>query len=114
MEYEEIVRIEAVRLRSKTERELLGKLGGEVREVFREQLDTLTELLDLVDAFFHDAEMLREPKTGVALARWLARSERTLKLAEKTRRGVNNYVATLGVNAKPKPNVGENCATRAT
>ena len=76
-------RVEAIRRKSKEERSKIAALGEQVVDPDARRLltDRATKLLDDVDQFFLSTDILREPRTDAALARWLDHAETVLHRA---------------------------------
>jgi hypothetical protein len=100
MEMEGNAGIEALRLRAQNERALITELNARLGPELNERLKLASDLLDDVEAFFVDAELLQEPNAGIDLARWLAVSERTLERAVKVREHVKVIIDKFGPHAK--------------
>ena len=100
MANDENAQITAARLRAQKERALISELNAQLGVELSKTLELASSLLDDAEEFFLDAEILQEPGSGLALARLLRHSEKTLERAEQVREHIKAIVTKFGPNAK--------------
>ena len=92
-------RIKAIRLKVVEERAALGALNEKLTDL-KELLRPCHNLLDDIDHFFLDKAILAEPRTPVALSKWLDQTEFVLQRSIRQRDYVEGLVLKFGANAR--------------
>jgi hypothetical protein len=75
---------------------LNNTVGNDLKQLSK----TASDLLDDVEGFFLDAEVLGEPRPADAFARWLDHAESVLSRAVHQREYVEGLVKKYGPNAR--------------
>ena len=100
MTNDENARIKKIRSRTQKERALIAELNAQLDVELSKMLELASSLLDDVEEFFLDAELLQEPGSGLALAKMLRHSEKTLGRVEQVREHIKDITKKFGLNAK--------------
>lgn len=94
-------RIQDMRSRVQGERMKVIAFGGSLgSSELKSLLKDAVDLLDDVECLFLDEDILREPRSEVALAKWLDNAEAVLGRAVQRREYVEALVEKFGANAR--------------
>ena len=100
MQKQAIHRIEKIGRTVANERARIAALGSKLIDDLKPMLGDCSHRLDDVERLFLDANILCEPRTDVALARWLDEAEDCVRSAEHYRKSIENLGAKYGRRAR--------------
>jgi hypothetical protein len=93
--------IKTIRSRVRQERDLISKLTSTVTDQnLRRLLRPASHLLDKVEGFFLNPQILQEDRTPVALAKWLREADRLVQLATQQRKSFELIIKKFKSNAR--------------
>jgi hypothetical protein len=102
-------------IRVRQERDLIANLTSTVTDQnLRRLLRPASHLLDKVEGFFLNPQILQEDRNPVALAKWLREADRVVQLATQQRKSFELIIKKFGSNASHGALIGctgRKCAT---
>ena len=105
MQGEENSRIQKIKSNLQEERSLLAILAKSITDenTRKHLIRTPTHLLDDVENFFLNANILQEPRSPSALGNWLGQAEKVLRWAVESRKFAERTVKKFGSSVRVIP-----------